>query len=120
MTNEQIAEVCHEANKAYCKSEGDFSQNHWGGAPEWQRTSAIKGVEFARGGGKSPMDLHQSWCAEKYADGWVYGEVKDPEKKTHPCLVAYGELPLAQRRKDYLFGAIVAVLAARSLELAAR
>jgi hypothetical protein len=45
--------------------------------------------------------------AEKKADGWVYGEVKDPEKKEHPCLVEYEELPKDQQAKDSLFIAVV-------------
>jgi uncharacterized protein YodC (DUF2158 family) len=44
---------------------------------------------------------------EKIAEGWVYGETKDSEKKTHPCLVSYDELPEFQKKKDALFCAIV-------------
>jgi hypothetical protein len=43
-------------------------------------------------------------------DGWVYGEVKDAEKKTHPCLVPFDQLPLFQQKKDKLFCAIVDAL----------
>lgn len=31
--------------------------------------------------------------ANKIADGWKYGEAKDPEAKTHPCLVPFDKLP---------------------------
>lgn len=41
-----IAKVCHEANRAWCLSEGDYSQDLWENADEWQRRLAIKGVEF--------------------------------------------------------------------------
>jgi hypothetical protein len=44
---------------------------------------------------------------EKVDLGWVYGEVKDAEKKTHPCILPYDELPLQQRTKDYLFKQVV-------------
>jgi hypothetical protein len=44
---------------------------------------------------------------EKKAAGWIYGPVKDPEKKEHPCIVPYDQLPIEQRTKDYLFKAIV-------------
>ena len=47
----------------------------------------------------------------KLADGWVYGEVKDPVKKEHPCLVAFEELPVEQQAKDYIFKAVVDALA---------
>jgi hypothetical protein len=45
--------------------------------------------------------------------GWVYGTAKDAEKKTHPCMVPYDKLPLAQRRKDALFQAAVRARADR-------
>ncbi len=47
MTNQHIAQVCHEANRAYCEAIGDFTQKAWGKAEQWQRDSAIRGVEFA-------------------------------------------------------------------------
>ena len=53
--------------------------------------------------GNGPEQIHESWLAEKIRDGWKYGPVKDPEKKEHPCLVLYGELPASQALKDSLF-----------------
>lgn len=46
---------------------------------------------------------HDNWLKQKVAEGWVYGEVKDPEAKTHPCCVPYEELPESQKFKDLLF-----------------
>lgn len=104
-----IASVCHEANRAYCLTQGDTSQLPWTDAPPWQRESAILGVKKAIEGA-TPEQLHESWSAQKVADGWVYGDVKDADAKTHPCLVPYGELPTEQQRKDALFGAVVNAL----------
>jgi hypothetical protein len=53
--------------------------------------------------GALPEELHTLWMEEKTHNGWVYGETKDPEKKTHPCMLPYTELPEAQRVKDMLF-----------------
>lgn len=116
MNVEQIARIAHETNRAYCESIGDTSQPRWEDAPEWQRQSAIKGVEFhvaahANGSTPSPSASHDSWLAEKRAAGWTYGPAKDAAKKEHPCLVPYDELPIEQRLKDYLFGGIVAAFA---------
>lgn len=106
-----IAKVCHEANRAYCYSQGDDSQPRWEDAPEWQRQSAINGVEFRmKNPGAKAHDLHLNWFLEKQKEGWKYGPVKDPIKKLHPCMVEYGKLPLAQQKKDDLFGAICAAL----------
>jgi hypothetical protein len=112
MNVEQIAEVCHEANRAYCATIGDAFQPAWLDAPAWQKDSARKGVEFhleelAAGGTPKPEASHENWLKEKVADGWVYGEKKDPEAKTHPCCVPYQDLSRDQQRKDYIFIAIV-------------
>lgn len=109
----QIARICHEANKAFCEELGDLSQNCWEYAPEWQRTSIQNGVAFNLANpDASPSASHDNWLAEKLADGWVYGPVKDPEKKEHPCCVPYDELPAEQKAKYAIFKGIVNALAA--------
>lgn len=106
-----IAMACHEANKAWCESVGDYSLKHWHEAEEWQRESAIKGVQFRLDNpNASESSQHDSWMAEKVAAGWVYGETKDAEAKTHPCIVPFHELPEYQQKKDKLFCAIVDAL----------
>jgi hypothetical protein len=45
--------------------------------------------------------------AQKKREGWVYGEEKNAEEKTHPCMVPYDQLPKEQQFKDALFGAVV-------------
>ena len=103
-----IAKMCHDVNKAYCESIGDLSQPTWEEAPQWQKDSAASGVMFHLSApNRQPQDSHENWANEKIADGWVYGEVKDPDKKTHPCLVPYGQLPIEQQTKDYLFKSVV-------------
>jgi hypothetical protein len=99
-----IAKVCHEVNKAYCESLGDLSQADWDAAPDWQRESAINGVEFHISNPDAPpSDSHESWLAQKQAEGWKYGPIKDADKKEHPCFVPYEQLPTEQKAKDYIF-----------------
>ena len=108
MQPEQIARICHEANRAYCIGLGDMSQLSWDEAPEWQRKSAIIGVKFTLANPDAkPSRSHESWLSEKELDGWRYGEVKDPVAKTHPCFVPYDDLPAEQKIKDHLFQAVV-------------
>ena len=108
MTIEQIALVCHEANRAYCMTIGDYSQKPWEQADQWQRDSAIAGVMYAREHPDAPpFAQHEAWLRDKRLDGWVYGQVKDAALKTHPCMVDYDELPIEQRLKDALFVAVV-------------
>jgi len=111
MNIESIAKVCHEANKALCEGIGDASQVPWEEAPQWQKDSAIDGVRFnLRHPGAPASASHDNWLKDKKAAGWKYGEVKDPEKKEHPCFVPYKELPKEQQAKDHLFKSIVAAL----------
>lgn len=102
-----IAGSCHEANKVICEANGDFSQKHWDEAEEWQKESAIRGVNYViEHPDVTPEMQHQAWCDDKVAAGWVYGPIKDAEKKEHHCLVAYGELSPEQTIKDHVFSAI--------------
>lgn len=106
-----IAKVCHEANKVWCELHNDNSQKHWEEAEKWQQESAIKGVEFRLNNPDAAEDAqHEAWRQDKVEQGWVHGEVKDAEKKIHPCLVPFNELPEFQQKKDKLFCAIVDAL----------
>ena len=108
MTVEQIAQVAHEINRAYCIAFNDQSQLPWEEAPEWQKTSAINGVNFHLANPDAgPEASHNSWLKEKQEAGWVHGPVKDAEAKTHPCFVPFEALPLEQQAKDYLFRQVV-------------
>lgn len=104
---ENIARICHEANRSYCETLGDYSQPPWESAPDWQKDSARAGVRLHLAGDHGPEKSHESWMAQKVADGWTYGPVKDPAAKTHPCLVPYDQLPVEQQLKDHLFRAVV-------------
>jgi hypothetical protein len=108
MNIEAIARVCHAVNAALCSSFGDHSQKPWEQAEQWQRDSAIKGVQFRL---DNPNALesaqHDAWMKDKLDQGWKYGPVKDAVKKEHPCLVPFEQLPPEQRAKDALFCAVV-------------
>ena len=105
---EQIARTAHEANRALCASFGDRSQKPWDEAEGWQRESAIKGVQFRIANpDASDSAQHDQWMADKVADGWVYGAVKDADAKTHPCIVSFDQLPPDQKAKDAIFAAVV-------------
>jgi len=108
MNKIDIAKVCHEVNKEFCSAIGDDSQLKWDDAPEWQKESALTGVDLhITDPNLGPEHSHISWVKEKISNGWVYGDVKDPSKKQHPCLVEFHNLPKEQQAKDYIFRAIV-------------
>ncbi|MGY8830117.1 MAG: RyR domain-containing protein [Pseudomonadales bacterium] len=111
MNRESIAKVAHQINLAYCLSLGDSSVPLWDEATEEHRNSLLFGVDMHLANpDATPEQSHESWLAQRVADGWVYGEVKDAEAKTHPCCLPYAELPPEQKAKDYLFRAVVHAL----------
>jgi hypothetical protein len=66
MTIQDVAQICHEANKALCETQGDTSQPGWQEAPEWQVDSAIDGVKFHLDNpGSTPASSHENWLALK-------------------------------------------------------
>ena len=108
------ARVAHEVNRAYCQHLGDESQPGWVQAPDWQQQSAVDGMVSAfRNPEITPAQSHSMWMAQKTSDGWVHGDVKDPEKKTHPCIVPWDQLPAEQRLKDSLFLAVARAMFGR-------
>ena len=108
----QVARVAHEVNRAYCQALGDNSQPAWADAPLWQRESALLGVKLhTENPNAGPQASHESWMAQKVADGWTYGPEKRPDLKQHHCLVPFDELPVAQQAKDFIFRGVVRALA---------
>ncbi len=45
-------------------------------------------------------NVHDVWAAGRIAEGWVYGEKKDAERKTTPLLVPYNELTDSEKEYD--------------------
>lgn len=112
LNTEQAAEIAHELNRAYCAALGDFSQKPWVEAPQWQCDSAVNGVLFHLANPEAGDSAsHDNWMKQKIEAGWVYGEQKNEEAKTHPCLVPFESLPLEQQIKDRLFRSVIHALA---------
>lgn len=112
MNSDEIARVCHEANRALQQIQG---ADQIGVAPPWDeedpdiKASAVNGVEYHLTNVVTPEQSHENWLKFKEADGWVYGPVKDVAAKQHPCMVPYNDLPFEYKIKDALFSAIVGV-----------
>ena len=49
---------------------------------------------------KMAKNVHEVWAETRIAQGWTYGEKRDDEKKTHPCLIAYEDLPEEEKEYD--------------------
>lgn len=112
MNLHDMCKVAHETNRLFCEFNEDFSQPTWENAPDWMIEATYDSVAtLIENPHYSSKEEHDRWKQAKLDDGWVYGEVKDAEKKTHPCLVEYDELPRDQKFKDYLRSEIVRILA---------
>lgn len=45
-------------------------------------------------------NTHDVWAVGRIAQGWTYGEKRDDDKKTTPCLVPYSELLESEKEYD--------------------
>jgi len=45
-------------------------------------------------------NVHEVWSETRIQQGWMYGEQRNDELKTHPCLVPYEELPESEKEYD--------------------
>lgn len=90
----------HEANKEIQQQTGEIIPQ----LSEHLTKSILDGVYFVLDNPNcTPEQQHNNWVHFKRADGWKYGPEKDFERKEHPCLVPYRELPDVQQRKDNVF-----------------
>lgn len=89
-------------------STGDLSKPAWNEAPEAVKKSTIAGVlmHLNDRNNMTAQDFHEAWLEYKAAEGWTYGPVIDAEKKEHPCMLPFDELPMEQKVKDYLFKSV--------------
>ena len=68
-----------------------------------QLESLMDGVEYQLAHpDTTPEENHGNWMKMKIKQGWVYGPVKDFDKKTHPDLLPYKDLPEIERLKDQM------------------
>ena len=45
-------------------------------------------------------NAHDVWAAERQAQGWTYGPMRDDAKKQTPCMVPYSQLPDSEKKFD--------------------
>ena len=45
-------------------------------------------------------NVHEVWADTRMKQGWTYGEQRNDELKTHPCLIPYEELPEEEKVYD--------------------
>ena len=45
-------------------------------------------------------NVHDTWAAQRIAEGWTPGPRRDDALKMHPCLVPYADLPESEKQYD--------------------
>ena len=45
-------------------------------------------------------NAHDVWALERLSQGWSHGHERCDEKKTHPCLINYSDLPDSEKEYD--------------------
>ena len=45
-------------------------------------------------------NVHEVWAETRIKQGWSFGEQRNDELKTHPCLVPYEDLPEEEKEYD--------------------
>ena len=112
MEYHDIAEIVHATVRQYnIVHEVPGDNFEWDDMDESYRESIEKAVkDEMETPTKEPDESHKKWLKAREDDGWVYGPLKDQEKKQHPCMVPFEELPEVQQYKDILFVTMVALL----------
>lgn len=49
---------------------------------------------------KLAENTHDVWAQGRIEQGWQYGETRNDEKKLHPCLIPYIDLPESEKEYD--------------------
>ena len=64
-------------------------------------TSGVKlGAELEQLTEKLAKNAHDQWALQRIKDGWVLGDKRDDDKKTHPWLISYEDLSEAEKVYD--------------------
>ncbi|MEM7327711.1 MAG: RyR domain-containing protein [Pseudomonadota bacterium] len=108
---EPVARVIHAAIRAWSVAHGQASLPDWNEAPQWMKDSTYTSIKFVLDNPTADAGAqHVQWMDQRRAQGWTYGPVRDDDRKTHPMLVPFSELPIMEQKKDDLVSAIVKAL----------
>ena len=105
---EEAAKIIHETLSHYKKENNNPVIINWDQASPEKKQSTIDGIKYhLLNPTASGKDSHDSWMNQKIANGWSYGETKDPIKKSHPNLVPYDRLDDHTKSLDHIFSGLV-------------
>jgi len=106
---ERRAEFVYEgARLAALGAQAPIVPAHWLEREAAFRAQFLEVIDLQCGPWRSvcPRDLHDTWTMAYIKMGWVYGEMYDKDKKTHPDMVPYSHLGKLEQDKDAVFMAL--------------
>ena len=53
---------------------------------------------------KLAENIHEMWAVTKIETGWTYGDIRDDNMMSHPCLTQFQNLPTAEKRYNIQLG----------------
>lgn len=104
----RICKMCHDNNNKLMILNGESPQVGWDMLDAESQYITYKSVKKIIDDPNITAEcIHNEWMNNKKLDGWVYGEVKDVTKKTHPLIVPFDQLSEIDKQKDQSFIDIV-------------
>lgn len=99
-----IAQECHTKNNELMMMNGEEQNGNWDSLDRHTKFINLKSVIKAlENPDLTAKDMHDEWMNNKIADGWKFGDVKDPELKTHPLIIDYDLMKDVDKMKDQIF-----------------
>lgn len=102
-----LAKICHEAQRAFCQTMGDFSHPNWDLTSPWYQKVMVECVTFVFNKVSDVNQLHIFWSSQMTALGWSYGLVFNEKEKEHPNLKNFNDISFEEQIKYAIFMANV-------------
>lgn len=109
---DQVAGVTFQMIDAYnVIVDGAEPRTDWWFLPEDEQAMTMQAVTALRDAPEiSPQQNHERWVEIMLERGWTIGPEVDLDRKEHPFLIPFEELPPAAKRMNYANYLIVLVL----------
>ena len=108
-----VAKVIHSANRAYVDAIGGRAFNPtWEEYGESKRQDLINAIINTVKDPQTPQASHENWCVAMEKAGWSKDIKLDYNRKTHPNMVPYDQLPFEEQFKDQLYMGIASIFCA--------
>jgi len=101
------AKAAHCAVQAINEAFGLYKLPQWMLCNDWYKASFTRNVEAYLYHAYPVRKVHAHWVRRMESQGWVVGETRCREQKTHPMLVSFNDLPIEEKLKLKQMRAVV-------------